>query len=82
MFSREINSESNANQIALTSKKWRDNDKKKNIMGWCVVDDEDHEKDDGRRREKMNNINPNSFLNIFNSFYIISKQNRISIITL
>jgi len=51
-------------------------------MGWCVVDDEDHEKDDGRRREKMNNINPNSFLNIFNSFYIISKQNRISIITL
>jgi len=26
MFGREIISESNANQIALTSKKWRDND--------------------------------------------------------
>jgi len=40
----------------------------KNIffLGWCVVDDEDHDKDDGRRRKKMNNINPTDFLNFFN----------------
>jgi len=32
----------------------------------CVVDDEDHEEEDGRKRKKMNNINPNVFLNLFN----------------
>ena len=35
------------------------------FLGWCV-DDEDHEKEDGRRRKKMNNISPNVFLNLFN----------------
>jgi len=35
-------------------------------LGWCVVDDEDHEEKDGRRRKKMNSTNPNVFLNLFN----------------
>jgi len=36
------------------------------LLGWCVVDDEDHEEKDGRRMKKMNSTNPNVFLNFFN----------------
>ena len=36
------------------------------FLGWCVVDDEDHEEKDGRRMKKMNSTNPNFFLNFFN----------------
>jgi len=35
------------------------------FLGWCVVDDEDHEKEDGRRRKKMSNTNPNVIFWIF-----------------